>query len=86
MDNLEDGELVLEQLESALFDDVDCGEMPPPSTTMVTLIGTSSSTTRSSYTVPQLPLPSTQLPFAFVPLPPHGGTKGNCGGAKRKEK
>jgi hypothetical protein len=39
-DNLEDGALVLEQLENALFYDDDRGEMPPPSTAMVTLTRT----------------------------------------------
>jgi hypothetical protein len=34
-DNLEDGVLVLEQLENALIDDDDHVEMPPPSTAMV---------------------------------------------------
>jgi hypothetical protein len=37
---LEDGLLVLEQLENALMDDDDCVEMPPPSTAMVPLLST----------------------------------------------
>jgi hypothetical protein len=32
-DNLEDGVMILEQLENALFDDDDHAEMPPPTTT-----------------------------------------------------
>jgi hypothetical protein len=57
-DNLEDGKMVLEQLESALFYDDDRGEMPPPYTTMVTLTRTQAA--RDSCSVP---LPSTMLPL-----------------------
>jgi hypothetical protein len=39
-DNLEDGVLVLEQLENALIDDDDCGDMPIPSIDTVPLIRT----------------------------------------------
>jgi hypothetical protein len=85
-DNLEDGSLVLEQLESAIFNDDDCGEIPPPSTTMVILIET-----LATWASCLVPLPSTQLPLvststlALARLP-HGGSRGNRGGAKRKEK
>lgn len=46
-DNLKDGTLVFEQLENALFDNDDHGEMSPPSTTMVTL--TKTPTSRASF-------------------------------------
>jgi hypothetical protein len=39
-DNLEDGALVLEQLDNCLIDDDDHVEMPPPSTAMVPLTRT----------------------------------------------
>ena len=39
-DNLEDEALVLEQLENALFDDDDGGDMPPLSTSMIPLTRT----------------------------------------------
>lgn len=79
---MEDGALVLEQLENALINDDDRGEMPPPSTSMVSLTKTPAATIRDSCSIP-LPLPP-----ASDQLPPHGGSQGNRGGpggAKRKE-
>jgi hypothetical protein len=75
--NLEDGALVLEQLETSLFKDDDQGEMPPPSIAMVTLI-------RTLIEGASCPGSYSWLPLA--PLPePHGGC-GCCDGAQRKEK
>lgn len=51
-DNLEDGALVLQQLENDLFDDDDRGEMSPPSIAMVAL--TRAQVVRDSCLVPHL--------------------------------
>jgi hypothetical protein len=76
-DNLEDGVLLLEHLESVLLDDDDHVEMPPPSSAKVpmsripaTTVGASSSTS---------PQPSAST-FA---LPPRGGPRNTRGGGRR---
>jgi hypothetical protein len=76
-DNLEDGVLLLEQLESVLLDDDDHVEMPPPSSAKVpmsrilaTAIGASSSA----------PSQSSTSTFA---LPPRGGPCSTRGGGRR---
>jgi hypothetical protein len=74
-DNLEDGALVLEELENALLDEDDRAEMPPPSA--------------SSHGCP--PLTSTPLVPALGPshsvasssLPPRVPPRGNRGGGRR---
>ena len=47
-DNLEDGIMLLEQLENALFDDDDHAEMPPPATTQSLVPLFKTPTTRAS--------------------------------------
>jgi hypothetical protein len=76
-DNLEDGVLLLEQLEGVLLDDDDHVEMPPPSSARVpmsripaTIVGASSSA----------PL---QLSASTFALPPRGGPRSTCGGGRR---
>jgi hypothetical protein len=86
---LEDGALVLEPLENALFDDDDRGEMPQTSNAMVTLIMTP--TTRASCSVSSRFHIVTSRNLALSPtlvlaLLPSGGSWGNCGDAKTKEK
>jgi hypothetical protein len=78
-DNLEDGVMLLEQLENALFDDDDHAEMPPPATTRslvplfkTPVVGVSSSSTNSTQFRPS------QAP----PLPPRGGTQDNRFGGR----
>jgi hypothetical protein len=68
-DNLEDGVLLLEQLESVLLDDDDHVEMPPPYLVMV----------------PMSKIPATALgPFASTSaLPPRGGPRNSRGGGRR---
>jgi hypothetical protein len=68
-DNLEDGVLVLEQLENALIDDDDRVEMPPPSTTMVPLTRILATAVGASSSVP-LPSASTQFRPTLASLPP----------------
>jgi hypothetical protein len=76
----------LEQLENALFDDDDGGDMPPPSTSMIPLTRTPITSARPSPSVLP-PRPPTQLSQQeSAPLPPRGGSRGNDGGTKRKEK
>ena len=70
----------MEQLENALIDDDDRGEMPSPSVDMVSLTKTPTTMIGASCLVP---LP---LPHALDPLPPRGGSWSNCDGVKRKEK
>jgi hypothetical protein len=73
-DNLEDGVILLEQLENALFDDDDHAEMPPPATTqcLVPLFRTPAARASSSS------IHSAQFrPSQAPPLPPHGGTCAN---------
>jgi hypothetical protein len=79
-DNLEDGVMLLEQLENALFDDDDHAEMPPPATTrsLVPLFRTPTTGASSSS------IDSAQFrPSQDPPLPPHGGTRGNRVGGRR---
>jgi hypothetical protein len=79
-DNLEDGVMLLEQLENAPFDDDDHVEMPPPTTTqsLVPLFRTPAIGASSSS------IHSTQFrPSQAPPLPPHGGTRANCVGGRR---
>jgi hypothetical protein len=86
-DNLEDGVLLLEQLENALMDDDDRVEMPPPSTAMVPMSRTPATTLGASSSVPRPPTSaSTQFRPSPAPLPPRGGPCNSHGGAgKRKE-
>jgi hypothetical protein len=81
-DNLEDGVMLLEQLENALFDDDDHAEMPPPPTTqsLVPVFRTPAAGASSSSTAQFRDRPS-QAP----PLPPRGGrgTRGNRVGGRR---
>jgi hypothetical protein len=85
-DNLEDGLLLLEQLENALLHDDDNVEMQPPSTVMVpvsmisaTALGASSSlSTRLSTSTSAQFRPSQE-----APLPPQGGQRSNRGGGRR---
>jgi hypothetical protein len=79
-DNLEDGVMLLEQLENALFDDDDHAEMPPPTTTqsLAPLFRTPTVGASSSSTAQFRDRPS-QAP----PLPPRGGTHGNRVGGRR---
>jgi hypothetical protein len=81
-DNLEDGVMFLEQLENALFDDDDHAEMPPLATTqsLVPLFRTPAARASSSS------IHSAQFrPSQAPPLPPRGGTRGNCVGGRRME-
>jgi hypothetical protein len=68
-DNLEDGVLLLEQLESVLLDDVDHVEMPPTSIVVV----------------PMSRILATALgPFAFTfALPSRGGPRNSRGFGRR---
>jgi hypothetical protein len=77
-DNLEDGVMLLEKLENALFDDEDHADMPPPTTTqsLVSLFRTPAVGDSSSSTAQFRP---SQSP----PLPPRGGTRVNCIGGRR---
>jgi hypothetical protein len=82
-DYLEDGVLVLEKLENALMDDDDHVEMTPPSTAMVPMSRTPAKAVGASSSIT---LPSgSQLHNALAPLPPHGGSRSNRSGVKRKE-
>jgi hypothetical protein len=79
-DNLEDGVMLLEQLENALFDDDDHVEMPPPATTqsLVPLFKTPAAGALS------LSIHSAQFrPSQAPPLPPRGGIHNNCVGGRR---
>jgi hypothetical protein len=77
-DNLEDGVMLLEQLENALFYDDDHAEMPPPATiqSLVPLFRTPA-VGASSSSIAQF------RPSQAPPLPPRGGTGGNCVGGRR---
>jgi hypothetical protein len=79
-DNLEDGVMLLEKLENALFDDDDHAERPPPATTQSfvplfrnLIAGSSSSSIHSTQFRPS------QTPT----LPPRGGTRDNHVGGRR---
>jgi hypothetical protein len=76
-DNLEDGVMLLEKLENALFDDDDHAKMPPPATTqsLVPLFRTPATGAPSSSTAQFCP---SQAP----PLPPRGGTRDNRVGGR----
>jgi hypothetical protein len=69
-DNLEDGVLFLEQLESVLLDDDDHVEMRPPSSARVPMSGIPTTTVRAS----------SSSTFA---LPRHGGPCSTRGGGRR---
>jgi hypothetical protein len=85
-DNLEDGVLLLEQLENALLNDDDHVEMRTPSTVVfpvsrnpATTLGASSSLlSRSSTTTSALFRPSHE-----APPPPQRGPRSNRGGGRR---
>jgi hypothetical protein len=76
-DNLEDGVLLLEKLESVLLDDDDHVEMPPPSSARVPMSRIPATAIGASSSAPSQPSPST---FA---LPPHGGPRSTHGGGRR---
>jgi hypothetical protein len=72
-DNLEDGVLLLEQLENVLLDDDDHVEMPPPSTAMVPMSRTPATALGASSSLPPRPSTSTSAQFhpsQAPPLPP----------------
>jgi hypothetical protein len=78
--NLEDGVMLLEQMENALFDDDDHAEMPPSATTrsLVPLFRTP--TAGASFSS----IHSAQFPPSHAPpLPPRGGTRANRVGGRR---
>ena len=75
-DNLEDGALVLEELENALLDEDDRAEMPPPS---VRSYGRAPLT--STPPIPALEGPSHSV--ASSSLPPRIPPRGNRGGGRR---
>jgi hypothetical protein len=87
-DNLEDGVLVLEQLENALIDDDDDDddhvEIASPSTTMIPMTMTPTTTVGASFSVP-LPSTSTHFPPTSASPPLHGGSHISPGGVKSKE-
>jgi hypothetical protein len=79
-DNLEDGVMLLEQLENILFDNDDHVEMPPPTTTqsLVPLFKTPAAEASSSS------IHSAQFrPSHAPPLPPRGGTRDNRVGGRK---
>jgi hypothetical protein len=78
-DNLEDGVLLLEQLENALLDDDYHVEMPPPSNSMVlmsrtpgTTLGASSSLLSQLSTSTSAQFRDHFRPSQEAPLPPRG--------------
>jgi hypothetical protein len=76
-DNLEDGVLLLEQLESVLLDDDDHVEMPPQSSATVPMSRIPATTVGASCSaLPQ----SSASTFA---LPPRGGPHSTRGGGRR---
>jgi hypothetical protein len=85
--NLEDGVLLLEQLENALLDDDDDhDEMPPPSTSMVPMSRTPGTALGASSSLPSQSSTSTSAQFypsQEAPLPPQGGPCNNRGGGRR---
>jgi hypothetical protein len=79
-------ELFLEKLENVLMDDDDCVDMPNPSTAMVSMSRTPSTTQGASSSVPQLPTSiSTQFCPSLTLLPPRGGACSSHDARKRKE-
>jgi hypothetical protein len=77
-DNLEDGILLLEQLESVLLDDDDDHvEMPPPSSLVVPMSRIPATTLGASSSA----LP--QLSASTSALPPRGGPRNTHGGGRR---
>ena len=76
-DNLEDGVLLLEQLESVLLDDEDHVEMPPSSSARVPMSRIPATAVGASSSAPPQPSAST---FA---LPPRGGPRSTHDGGRR---
>ena len=76
-DNLEDGVLLLEQLEGVLLDDDDHVEMPPPSSARVPMSRIPATTVGASSSAQSQPSASTSA------LPPRGGPRSTRGGGRR---
>ena len=76
-DNLEDGVLLLEQLEGVLLDDDDHVEMPPPSSARVPMSKIPATAIGASSSVQSQPSASTST------LPPRGGPRSTRGGGRR---
>jgi hypothetical protein len=76
-DNLEDGVLLLEQLEGVLLDDDDHVEMPPPSSARVPMSRIPATAVGASSSAPSQPSASTSA------LPPRGGPRSTRGGGRR---
>jgi hypothetical protein len=74
---LEDGVLLLEQLESVVLDDDDYVEMPPPSSAKVPMSKIPTTTVGVSSLAPPQPSASTSA------LPPRGGPCNTRGGGRR---
>jgi hypothetical protein len=76
-DNLEDGVLLLEQLEGVLLDDDDHVEMPPPSSARVPMSRIPATTVGASS------LAQSQSSASTSALPPRGGPRSTRGGGRR---
>jgi hypothetical protein len=76
-DNLEDGVLLLEQLEGVLLDDDDHVEMGPPSSARAPMSRIPATTVGASSSAQFQPSASTSA------LPPRGGPRGTRGGGRR---
>ena len=76
-DNLEDGALVLEELENALLEEDERAEMPPPSATARPRGGPPLTTV---VPVPALEGPSQSVASTSQSLPPRVPPRGNRGG------
>jgi len=85
-DNLEDGVLLLEQLENALLNDDDHVELQPPSTIVFPVSKNPATTQGASSSLPSRPYTSTSTQFRpsqEAPLPPQGGPCNNRSGGRR---
>ena len=81
---MEDGVLLLEQLESVLLDDDDHVEMPPPSIVMVAIYRIPATTLGASSSLPSRSSTSARFrPSQEAPLPTQGGPRSNRGGGRR---
>jgi hypothetical protein len=76
-DNLEDGVLLLEQLEGVLLDDDDHVEMGTPSSARAPMSRIPTTAVGASSSAQFQPSASTSA------LPPRGGPRGTCGGGRR---
>jgi hypothetical protein len=85
-DNLEDGVLLLEQLENALLNDDDHVELQPPSTVVFPVSRNPATTLGASSSLPSRSSTSTSAQFRpsqEAPLPTQGGPRSNRGGGRR---